>query len=126
MHRNSKKHIAAAAILIQHWSKFGTLDPYHKQWALQHSDLCIYRRKDWVYAEGWSDKIMFYICRGILARVRYDEQDDRHILSVGLRGIAMPSTEQLCNQIQAEGSIVVLRNSTLLTLPYHAVKVLKE
>lgn len=126
MHRNSKKHIAAAAILIQHWGKFGTLDSYHKQWALQHSDLCVYRRNDWVYAEGWSDKIIFYVCSGILARVRYDEQDDRHILSVGLPGMAMLSTEHLYSETQAEGSIVALRNSTLLALPYHAVKALKE
>src|SRR5690606_22915039 len=126
MHRNSKKHIAAAAILIQHWGKFGTLDPYHKQWALQHSDLCVYRRNDWVYAEGWSDKIIFYVCRGILARVRYTAQYNRHIISVGLHGMAILHTKHLSIQTQAEGRLVVVRNSTHLAPPYHAAKALKQ
>lgn len=126
MHRNSKKHIAAVEILIQHWSKFGTLEPYHGQWALQQSDLMYCRRNEGVYAEGWTDKIVFYVCSGILARVRYDEQDNRHILSVGLPGMAMLSTEHLYSQTQAEGSIIALGTSTVLTISYHAVKTLKE
>lgn len=126
MERKNKKHTAAIALLLQHWSKFGNIEPYHREWAKQYCNYFLCQRNDWVYAEGWTDELVFYVCSGILARVTYDAQDHRHILSVGLPGMAMLSTEHLYSPTQAEGSIIALRKSTLLSIPYRAVKDLKE
>ncbi|TJY67693.1 Crp/Fnr family transcriptional regulator [Sphingobacterium alkalisoli] len=127
MRRISRKHRASIQLLLQHWGKFGAIQPFHEQWATEHTDYHYYTRKQCIYEEGWTDELVFYVCSGMVARITMDEENrNRNILSVGLPRMALFTTEHLYSQNQGDGKIVALRPSAVLIIPYRTIKIFKE
>src|SRR5690606_22014299 len=57
----------------------------------------------------------------------YDDRGRRQILSVALPGMALLTTDHLYSRTPSKGDIVVLRsNSTIIEIPYRAIKDFKE
>ncbi|MBL1410804.1 Crp/Fnr family transcriptional regulator [Sphingobacterium faecale] len=121
----------AIRILTSHLGKFGTVLPQHEDWIEQHTTYKIYPRNTYIYKEGSTAEQVFYICSGMLARVRYEEDPKtknikRQIYAIGLPQMGMLSTEHLYTKSPNVGHIITLRPSLVVSIPYAKLKALKE
>lgn len=127
MHRLSKTHRASIDFLLNHWSRFITIQPYHKTWLYQHSSFSTYIRGSCIYDSNWGKKNLFYVCKGLLGQVDYyidnkTGKEKRTILSIGLPLMSMMTTDHLYSNTQGPGEIIALRPSQVLTFSYEKIK----
>lgn len=121
----------AARILTSHLGKFGTVLPLHQDWIEQHTTYKLYSKNTYIHEEGSTAEQVYYICSGMLARVRYAEDPKtknikRQIFSIGLPQMGMLSTEHLYTTSPNVGHIIALRPSLVVSIPYAKLKALKE
>lgn len=108
---------------LAHWNRISPLAPQHEQWARRSARYGKYRRGECVYDSGWGEKKVFYVCSGLVCRITYvydlrTKRERRAILSVGLPGMALMSTDHLHSDTQAAGELIALRPSEVLTFRY--------
>ncbi|NGM72825.1 hypothetical protein [Sphingobacterium sp. SGL-16] len=127
MNRLSKTHRASIDLLLNHWSRFIAIQPYHKTWLYQHSSFSTYIRGNCIYDSNWGNKKLFYVCKGLLGHVDYyidkkTGKEKRTILSIGLPLMSMMTTDHLYSNTQGPGQIIALRPSQVLIFSYEKIK----
>lgn len=124
MNRPIRSSNPGLRFVLHYWQKYCELDPWHVQWAKQHIRVLNKLAKNEVlYYEGEKQKYVYLVARGLLARVRYqDDSYKRQILSVALPGMALLSSTHLYSRSPSRGDIIVLRPNTLIIqIPYVAI-----
>ena len=115
--------------LLAYWQRYCVLEDWHISWAKRHIHIVAGLHKgDTLYLEGEKQKHVYLVARGLLARVRHDEDTDkRQILSVALPGMALMTTSHLYSNTPSAGNIVTLRtDSIVVQIPYRAIREFKE
>lgn len=129
MKRSIRKNNPAFHFLLQFWQKHCRLEKGHVDWAKQH----IYildkvRKEETLYLDGDKQKNVYFVARGLLARVHDDtETGKRQLWSIALPGMALMTTKHLYSHTPSSGDIIVLRPGTLvIQIPYWAILEFKE
>lgn len=118
-----QQHLAAECIqtLLAHLSKFAEVQAHHVTWIYKHVKYKFYAKDTEVYADDSSKELVFYVCKGLLARTEFIENTDgklkRKIHTLGLPNRGMMSTEHLFTSSLEAGSIQSLRDSHVLIIP---------
>lgn len=115
--------------LIDFWSKYCPLEPWHTEWTRTRVKVQGELKKNHcLYLQGEAQKNVYLVTKGMLARADYDpDTGKRRILSVALPGMALMTTSHLYSGTPSVGDIVVLRpNSRVVEIPYRSILEFKE
>lgn len=139
----------AIAQFSAHWGRYTEIQPYQQKWLAKYSNFATYGRGKCIYDPEWQEERVFYVCSGLVGRIVQKtvlvkvpktnkpsaEQEDeienedktspqlrRRILSVGIPGMALMSTDHLYSSTQSIGEIVALRPCEVLTIDYEAIR----
>ena len=109
--------------LLKFWEKHCCLDKWHIDWLKQNIEIIKPLPKgEIVYVEGERQKSIFFVCRGALARIVYDTNQNMHILSIALQEMALMSTTHLFSSTPSSGNITALHpNTRIIKIPYSSI-----
>lgn len=115
--------------LLKFWGRYCELTLWHEAWARQRIKVIPVRRGDVLSWTGDRQKMVYFVCKGILARVTETEVKDqtkRQITSIAMPGLALTSTTHLYRSTPHEGNIIALRSGIVVAIPYKTIKAYKE
>lgn len=115
--------------LLQFWARYCALTSWHEAWARRHIEVIPVRRGDMLSWEGDRQKMVYFVCKGMLGRVTETENGNpikRQITSIALPGFALMTSTHLYRNTRHEGDIVALRSGIIVAIPYKAIKTYKE
>lgn len=110
--------------LLAFWNKHCKIDESHIHWLKMNIELIEHLPKGkTVYIEGDRQKSLYFVSRGILARIRYDDKFKIHILSLAFPTMALMSTSHLYSNTASPGNIIALHaNTSIIKISYSSIK----
>lgn len=122
MINHSQLQQQAIELLIKYWSKYTKLKKSHFNWALDNSSYTFYSKGSVLYEEGSTDKYVYIVCDGLLARLHEDDESEKtNFFSIAIAGMGLMTTKHLFSASPSQGRLVALRPSHVLSIPYAAI-----
>jgi len=114
---------ASYRTLLAFWKKHCAIEKWHIDWLKENIEVHQYLPKgEIIHLEGERHKYIYFVCRGAVARIRYDTNYKIHILSLALPEMALMSTSHLYSSTPSKGNIIALHSRTsIIKIPYTAI-----
>lgn len=114
------------SFLLEHWSHYCELDDTHRAWLARHVRTGTVKKGMALFDPDDPFSALFFVCRGLLATVWWDEQGRRHIERFLPPTHAALGRFNLYSSQPVPHTLYALRKSCYLSLPIAAFRAYKE
>lgn len=106
-------------LLLNYWSKHRPISEEHALWLKENCTAHIVKSEQILYVEGDRQKKIYFVSEGILARRKLTPQKKKQqLLAIAPPNYGLFTTKHTHSLTPAEGDIVALRSSLLVSIPY--------
>ncbi|WP_160069122.1 Crp/Fnr family transcriptional regulator [Sphingobacterium bovisgrunnientis] len=115
-----RKNNPAFVFLMNYWKKHCILENSHYLWIQNHIEIKSKISKNTaIHLYGERSKVVYFVCKGALARIHYDKNYKLHIDHIALPGMALMSTIHIYSNTLSEGDIISIQpNSSYIIIKY--------